>query len=122
MVTENNIDILITPKPKIINIVRTTTDNVASNVYLQTSDYANSNDYKVTIVRTINIPAIEDVNYVILDPLFDNQGRVVGGIKCNLVYISDAKTIDWEVIIQRVVDSGYTINPLNSVIGEGSIL
>lgn len=114
LITETNTDLLITPKPKVVNLVNKQSDDYGNGIYVSTSDYSNSDDYKVTVPRVIDIADLEHINYLILDPILDEDNRVVGGIKCSLIYISDRKTLDWELIIQRVVDN-YTIEPLNSL-------
>lgn len=114
LITETNTDVLLSPKPKVINVVGKQTDSYGNEIYIKTTDYNNSYDYKVTTPRNVDIPSLDNINYVILDPIFDDENKVIGGIKCALVYISDKKTLDWELIIQRVVDN-YTIEPLNSL-------
>lgn len=116
MITETNTDVLIKPTPKVVNVVDKEEDSMGNSIYIESTNYNNSNDYKVTVSRVNDIPNTDNINYLILDPIFDEDNKVVGGLKCNLVYISDGKMLDWEIIIQRVTDSGYTINPLNSVV------
>ena len=103
-------DLYVNPIPKVKNVTwKMVGMELADNIYV------GKNDYITEIVRTVDIPiTYDDIEFIILDPKFDEQNRVIDGLKTKVIHISENDVLDW-VLTLRLYKDSYTIEPQNSV-------
>lgn len=102
-------DTLIMPKPKVMNVPwkmvgLEASDNVVVGV----------NDWKIEIVRTLDFPSVKDIEFIIVDPVFNELNQIIDGLKCKVIQVSENDIVDWNLVVRHYKDS-YTITPANTV-------
>lgn len=111
IVTDFYEDLYINPIPKVNNVTW-------KELGLEFSEQitVGKDDYKIEIVRTVDIPiTYNDIEFIVIDPIFNNDNKLIGGLKCKVIHISENAVLDWTLIL-RLYKDNYTIDPQNSVV------
>lgn len=117
MISSTYVDYLIEPNPKVKHIVIQDVNRMpGKDIPIRTTSTNNTFNYEIKVVRSTPAEELEDVSYIIIDPIFNENNQTIGGIICTLEFINDSNILDWVLIAQREIDLNHEIEPYNSII------